>query len=307
MWHVDEDEQNVAEPPAAGPRVDDAPVQDSTVPDATVPDSTVPGVTRRTVMPDENLHASRRWWDAEADAYQAEHGDFLGEVDFRWCPDGLREADARLLGDVAGRRVIEVGCGAAATARWLATQDAEVVAIDLSAGMLRHARLAAEHSGVRVPLVQADAAHLPVADGSFDIAYTAFGAVPFVADSAAVMREVFRVLRPGGRWVFAVTHPMRWIFLDDPGEGGLIAVHSYFDRRPYVEQDESGTATYVEHHRTVGDRVRELVAAGFVLTDIVEPEWPADNENEWGQWSPLRGRIFPGTAIFCAHRPVDAG
>ncbi|HEU0241302.1 MAG TPA: class I SAM-dependent methyltransferase [Micromonosporaceae bacterium] len=272
-----------------------------------MPDATVPGVTRRTVKPDENLRASRRWWDAEADAYQAEHGDFLGEVDFRWCPEGLREADARLLGDVAGRRVVEVGCGAAATARWLATQDAEVVAMDLSAGMLRHARLAAEHSGVRVPLVQADATHLPVADGSFDIAYTAFGAVPFVADSAAVMREVFRVLRPGGRWVFAVTHPMRWIFLDDPGEGGLIAVHSYFDRRPYVEQDDSGTATYVEHHRTVGDRVRELVAAGFVLTDIVEPEWPADNENKWGQWSPLRGRIFPGTAIFCAHRPVDAG
>ncbi len=50
-----------------------------------------------------------------------------------------------------------------------------------------------------------------------------------------VMREVFRVLRPGGRWVFSVTHPMRWIFLDDPGEGGLVAVHSYFDRRPYVE------------------------------------------------------------------------
>ena len=53
----------------------------------------------------------------------------------------------------------------------------------------------------------------------------------------AVMREVFRVLRPGGRWVFSVTHPMRWIFLDDPGEGGLVAVHSYFDRRPYVEHD----------------------------------------------------------------------
>ena len=73
------------------------------------------------------------------------------------------------------------------------------------------------------------------------------------------MREVFRVLRPGGRWVFSVTHPMRWIFLDDPGEGGLVAVHSYFDRRPYVEYDETGAPTYVEHHRTLGDRIRELV------------------------------------------------
>jgi SAM-dependent methyltransferase len=262
-----------------------------------------PGVTRRTVSPTENLLASRAWWDADADAYQDEHGEFLGDVDFRWCPEGLREADAGLLGPVAGRRVVEVGCGAAAAARWLATQGAEVVALDLSVGMLRQARLGARRSGVRVPLLQADAIHLPLADACADIACTAFGAVPFVDDSAAVMREVYRILRPGGRWVFAVTHPMRWIFLDDPGERGLVAVHSYFDRRPYVEYDETGAASYVEHHRTLGDRIRELVAAGFVLADLIEPEWPAGHEGVWGQWSPLRGRIFPGTAIFVADKP----
>ncbi len=49
---------------------------------------------------------------------------------------------------------------------------------------------------------------------------------------------------------------------------------SYFDRTPYVEQDETGAATYVEHHRTLGDRVREISAAGLVLVDLVEPEWP---------------------------------
>jgi SAM-dependent methyltransferase len=251
----------------------------------------------------ENLRASRSWWDADADAYQAEHGDFLGDLDFVWCPEGLREADAGLLGPVAGRLIVEVGCGAAAAGRWLAGQGARVVGVDLSAGMLRQARLGADRSGVRVPLVQADATRLPIRDGCADLAFTAFGAVPFVDDSAAVMREVYRVLRPGGRWVFAVTHPIRWIFLDDPGEAGLVAVHSYFDRRPYVEYDETGAASYVEHHRTLGDRIRELVAAGFVLSDLIEPEWPAGHERTWGQWSPLRGRIFPGTAIFVAGKP----
>jgi SAM-dependent methyltransferase len=271
--------------------------------DVSVEEISGPGVTRRAVGAAENRRASRGWWDRDADAYQAEHGEFLGDVDFRWCPEGLREADARLLGEVRGRRVIEVGCGAAAAGRWLATQGAEVVALDLSAGMLRHARQAEEATGVRVGLVQADAMRLPVLDEAFDLAFTAFGAVPFVEDSAAVMREVFRVLKPGGRWVFAVTHPMRWIFLDDPGEGGLVAIHSYFDRRPYVEHDESGAATYVEHHRTLGDRVREIIDAGFVLRDIVEPEWPAEHDQIWGQWSPLRGKIFPGTAIFVAVKP----
>jgi SAM-dependent methyltransferase len=261
------------------------------------------GVTRRDVDTAENRRASRGWWDADADTYQAEHGAFLGDVEFRWCPEGLTEADARLLGDVAGKRILEVGCGAASCSRWLATKDAQVTALDLSAGMLRHARIAADSSGVRIPLVQADALRLPVLGKAFDLAFTAFGAVPFIDDSAAVMREVFRVLRPGGRWVFSVTHPMRWIFLDDPSEGGLVAVHSYFDRRPYVEYDQTGAATYVEHHRTLGDRVRELIAAGFTLSDIVEPEWPAGHEQVWGQWSPLRGRIFPGTAIFVATKP----
>ncbi|NJP32390.1 class I SAM-dependent methyltransferase [Micromonospora thermarum] len=260
-------------------------------------------VARRTVGDAEARRANRRWWDGDADAYQAEHGAFLGEVDFVWCPEGLREADVRLLGELAGRRVLELGAGAAAAARWLATQGARPVALDLSAGMLRHAALAADRTGVRVPLVQADALALPFADAAFDVVCTAFGAVPFVADSAAVMREVARVLRPGGRWVFSVTHPMRWIFLDDPGEHGLTAVHSYFDRSPYVEQDEHGVATYVEQHRTLGDRIRELVGAGFRLVDLVEPEWPEGHEGIWGQWSPLRGRLFPGTAIFVTEKP----
>ncbi|SCL23961.1 Methyltransferase domain-containing protein [Micromonospora inyonensis] len=169
-------------------------------------------VLRRRVGDAEARRANRRWWDTDADDYQAEHGHFLGEVDFVWCPEGLHEADARLLGDLAGRRILELGCGAAA-ARWLATQGARPVALDLSAGMLRHAAQSADRSGVRVPLVQADALALPFADAAFDTVCTAFGAIPFVADSAAVMREAARVLRPGGRWVFSVTHPIRWVIL----------------------------------------------------------------------------------------------
>ncbi|MGH3438327.1 MAG: SAM-dependent methyltransferase, partial [Sciscionella sp.] len=107
---------------------------------------------------------------------------------------------------------------------------------------------------------------------------------------------------PGGRWVFAVTHPLRWIFPDDPGPDGLTVSQSYFDRTPYVEVDTDGRPTYVEHHRTLGDYVGQLAEAGLRLERLVEPEWPEGHLKEWGQWSPLRGRYFPGTAIFCTSK-----
>ncbi len=261
-------------------------------------------VHRAAVSSGETVPANRFWWDGVADGYQAEHGEFLGDARFVWGPEGLDEAAAHLLGEVEGRRVLEVGCGAAQCARWLARSGATVVGLDLSAGMLAHAVRLAARTGIDVPLVQSDAERVPFAAESFDLACSAYGAVPFVADSAAVMREVARVLRPGGRWVFAVTHPFRWCFPDDPGPAGLVADSSYFDRRAYVERGAAGAVAYAEHHRTLGDRVREIVAAGLRLVDLIEPEWPDGHERAWGGWSPFRGRLLPGTAIFLTERPA---
>jgi SAM-dependent methyltransferase len=259
------------------------------------------GVEHRPAGPAESARANRSWWDAEAPSYQREHGDFLGDVDLLWCPEGVREAEARLLGDVQGRDVLEVGCGAAQGARWLVTAGARVTAFDVSAGQLAEARRLDRRSGVTVPrLVQADAQSLPFRDAVFDVVASAFGAIPFVADSAGTMRELARVLRPGGRLVFSVTHPVRWVFPDDPGPAGLTVQQSYFDRTPYVEVDADGRAVYVEHHRTLGDRVRDLVGAGFVLRDVIEPEWPPGHAREWGQWSPLRGHLLPGSMLVVA-------
>ncbi|KAF4407268.1 MULTISPECIES: class I SAM-dependent methyltransferase [Streptomyces] len=249
----------------------------------------------------ESSRANRGWWDRNADEYQVEHGPFLGDDRFVWCPEGLDEAEAGLLGPASGlpgRDVLEIGAGAAQCSRWLAARGARPVALDLSHRQLQHAL----RIGAGFPLVQADAGALPFPDGAFDLACSAYGALPFVADPVRVLREVRRVLRPGGRFVFSVTHPIRWAFPDEPGPEGLSVAASYFDRTPYVEQDETGDAVYVEHHRTIGDRVRDVVAAGFRLADLVEPEWPDWNHQEWGGWSPLRGHLIPGTAIFVCDR-----
>ncbi|MFF0534785.1 class I SAM-dependent methyltransferase [Streptomyces coelicoflavus] len=260
-----------------------------------------PEATRRAAGVTESSRANRGWWDRNADEYQTEHGTFLGDDRFVWCPEGLDEVEAELLGppeDLKGRDVLEIGAGAAQCSRWLTAQGARPVALDLSHRQLQHAL----RIGGSFPLVCADATVLPFADGSFDLACSAYGALPFVADPRLVLREVHRVLRPGGRFVFSVTHPLRWSFPDEPGPEGLSVSASYFDRTPYVEQDDEGLAVYVEHHRTLGDRVRDVVTSGFRLVDLVEPEWPEWNTSEWGGWSPLRGHLIPGTAIFVCER-----
>lgn len=263
-------------------------------------------IQQRDVDGDEARRASRHWWDIDADEYLGAHVADLGEVDLLWCPEGLRESEARLLGDpgaLSGARILEVGCGSAPVARWLAAQGAGPVALDLSGAMLRHAATANRRTGIDVPLVQADATALPFASESFDMAVSAFGAIAFVADPARVMQEVFRVLRPGGLFVWSTNHPIRWVLPDSPHPEDLAVRSSYFDPHAYVEADESGSATYVETHRTMSQRVRDILGAGFVLTDLLEPEWTPGREVVWGQWSPERGALVPGTIIFSCRKP----
>ncbi|MGB8020283.1 MAG: class I SAM-dependent methyltransferase [Candidatus Nanopelagicales bacterium] len=252
---------------------------------------------RTPIDPAEADPAARSYWDAAADQYQAEHGQFLGEggVGFVWGPEGLTEAAAQLLGpigDLAGRRVLEVGCGAAQCSRWLAAHAALAIGIDISVRQLQHAHGA--------PVAAASATALPFGDGLFAAAFASYGAVQFVADLDRLLAEVHRVLVPGGRWVFAVTHPIRWALPDSPDADGLTVGCSYFDRTPYVERDGSGRATYAEFHRTIADYFGALLRGGFAVESVVEPEWPVGHERVWGGWSPLRGRLVPGTLVVAA-------
>lgn len=245
---------------------------------------------------------NRAYWDTQASQYLAVFGEFLGDVQFRWCPEGLLEADAQILGQIEELReqkVLEVGAGAAQCSRWLASQGVTVEATDIAPGMIREAERINAATGIEFPLHVADARALPYPEDSFNQAFTAFGAIPFIKDATEVHREVARILRPGGRWTFATTHPVKWMFPDDPES--LTAIRSYFDRTPYAETSADGT--YAEFHRTIGDHISEVLAAGLEITAVIEPEWSEGNDHTWGGWSPKRGAYLPGTLIIQARKP----
>ncbi len=149
----------------------------------------------------------------------------------------LHEDQAHLLGDVSASSVLEIGCGSAPCTQWLQSRAHFATGFDISRGMLNHA-------APGLPLAQADALSLPYATGSFDVAFSAFGAFPFLANLDLALSEVSRVLKPGGRFVLSANHPMRWIFPDDPTD--LTADISYFDRA-YLEQDREGKGAGRRH------------------------------------------------------------
>jgi SAM-dependent methyltransferase len=260
----------------------------------------------RQVGADVAQRANRADWDRESDAYQSAHGEFLRDVGFVWSPEGLDEADAHLLGEVAGRRVLEIGCGAGQCSRWLASQGAHVVGVDVSFRQLQHSRRIDAETSLAVPVACATATALPVADEAVDLACSAFGALPFLIDIEAALAEIHRVLRPRGCFVFSVVHPVRRMLPDDPTDAGLTVVRSYFDRTPYVELDAHGEPSYVEPHHTLGDWVQAVVGSGLSVERLIEPRWPVGYTRTWGGWGPQRGALVPGTAIFVTRRRESA-
>ena len=263
------------------------------------PDTTPPGRTRASV-------GTGSWWDREAlgvprRARRVPRGRH-GRGTSSGVPEGLREARRR----AARRRRRAATCsrwGAARAqcSRWLAARGARVVGLDLSGGDAREAGRRRRRPARR-PLVQADARALPVRRRAFDLACSAYGAVPFVADPERIMREVARVLRPGGRWVFSVTHPMRWAFPDDPGPAGL-------RRDALVLRPDARTWSWTTRARALRRAPphprRPRGGSRRARASCWSGSWSRSGRrgrHVWGGWSALRGRLLPGTLILVTRR-----
>jgi ubiquinone/menaquinone biosynthesis C-methylase UbiE len=111
-----------------------------------------------------------------------------------------------MLPAVAGLRGLDVGCGEGTNTRLLAQRGAQMTAIDIAEAFVRHASDRETAGSSPIDYGVASAVALPFAEGAFDFA-TGFMSFMDIPETAWVLAEAYRVLRPGGFLQFSITHP----------------------------------------------------------------------------------------------------
>jgi SAM-dependent methyltransferase len=178
--------------------------------------------------------------------------------------DAPTDQELRLLGDLRGKRVLDLGCGTGAAAIAFAQQGAIVIALDASDTNLARARERAERAEVKVEWRTGDLADLAFLRAeSIDAAFSE-SSVAEVDDASRLFRQVQRVLKPNAAFVFSYAHPMS-LCLDANG----VVSRSYFDPGP-IDVERGGASVRI-HVRDVGEVFTELGRAGFRVDTILEP------------------------------------
>jgi 2-polyprenyl-3-methyl-5-hydroxy-6-metoxy-1,4-benzoquinol methylase len=162
--------------------------------------------------PDETQRENRRWWTANPMAYDWHHEIDVPEFSRQW----FDEIDARFLhgarlfatdrhpfdrlipyGEIAGARVLEIGCGMGLHTELMVRAGADVTAVDISPTSIQATTRRLELKGLEANLVEADATALPFRNGTYDFVW-AWGVIHHSSHTARIVREIARVLATRG-------------------------------------------------------------------------------------------------------------
>ncbi|QEX20065.1 SAM-dependent methyltransferase [Hypericibacter terrae] len=196
-----------------------------------------------------------------------------------------------LLPPLAGRRVLDLGCGFGWFCRWASHQGAaSVTGIDLSSRML--ARAKAETQDPMIAYVNADLEQFDAEAATFDLVYSSL-AFHYLRDLTRLLTNVHEALRPGGKLVFSVEHPI-YTAPREPGWLTNVAGRGQWPVDGYLDEGARSTDWLVKgvikQHRMIGTYVDLLRRAGFVIAHIEERGPSREQAASHPEWAPERER-----------------
>jgi SAM-dependent methyltransferase len=216
---------------------------------------------------------NRQSWDGWAEEYfDSGRRDWSAKEPY-WGIWRVPEAQLGVLPNVAGKDVIELGCGTGYVSSWLARRGARVTGIDNSPAQLASARQFQEEFGLEFPVLHAIAENLPFPDESFDLAISEYGASIW-ADPYRWIPEAARVLRPGGELIFMVNGTILMLCIPDEEENAAepVMLRDYFGMHRFEWPEDDS----VEFHLGYGDMIRLLRDNGFIVEDLIEVQPPEE-------------------------------
>jgi SAM-dependent methyltransferase len=199
-----------------------------------------------------------------------------------------------VLDDVAGKSVLELGCGAAHSSIALARRGARPVGLDISERQLEHAQKLVADAGAPVTLVHASAESIPFRAASFDMVFSDHGAIA-LADPEQALAEAARVLRGRGLLAFLVPSPFTALCWNrQTGRLGSILQRPYFD----IGSDDDAVGASAHQH-TYGDWMRLFRAAGLTVEDLIEVRPPEGATTSFPGFASLEwARRYPAEIVW---------
>jgi SAM-dependent methyltransferase len=189
-----------------------------------------------------------------------------------------------LLPDLAGKRIVDLGCGFGWFSRHAAEQGAaSVLGLDLSENMIARARTETVSPAVRYEIADLDQLDLP--EGGFDFAYSSL-AFHYVADFDRLVRSIHSALLPGSSFVFTIEHPI--YMAPSKPEWAEVGGATVWPVDGYLVEGSRTTdwlaKGVVKYHRTLGTTLNALIGAGFVIRHVEEWRPSAAQLAEHPEW-----------------------
>ena len=242
---------------------------------------------------------TKKWWESASKDYQKE---CKIPIDIHYGPGSPNEKKLKLLGNLKNKKVLEIGCGGAQCGVAMAKQGAKVTGKDISEEQLKFAEKLAEENKVKIKFIQGDIKNLKqIKSNTQDIVFSAF-ALHYVDDLLKCFKEVNRVLKKKGLFVFSFPHP----FFRTINSKTLKIKESYFKTGKWTEVFLDKTKKFVMYTHTISDLYGFLIDSKFLVEKIIEPD--SRKKYSYDPWCGLWDynskvlKMIPPTIIFKARK-----